>query len=221
VRGREHAKRAVCQANLKRLMMAWHHYADENNGWIVNGNAGEAGGGYSLEACWVQQDYRSDLTHEARTQAILDGALWPYVWNLGIYRCPHAGHAETRSYSIVDAMNVKAWNSRSLGDAVTVKQRSEVTKPGVQVVFLDSELSRTMGGFTCYKDEPAWWDPPSTRHAQGLNLAFMDGHVEHWKWQDPRSLGEIVLGAPQPGNPDIHRIQKAIWGDRKSLSEDE
>jgi prepilin-type processing-associated H-X9-DG protein len=31
-----------------------------------------------------------------------------------------------------------------------------------------------------------WWDIPSSRHSQGGNLSFADGHVEHWKWRVPR-----------------------------------
>jgi prepilin-type N-terminal cleavage/methylation domain-containing protein/prepilin-type processing-associated H-X9-DG protein len=30
-----------------------------------------------------------------------------------------------------------------------------------------------------------WWDQPANRHNQGGNLAFADGHAEHWKWRVP------------------------------------
>src|SRR4030042_5455781 len=51
---RERAKRAVCLANLRRLTMAWHAFADDHNGNIVNGAAGISRPG---EPPWVPIDW--------------------------------------------------------------------------------------------------------------------------------------------------------------------
>ncbi len=39
-RAREQGRRAVCQGNLKNLMLAWLMYSDENEGLLVNGAGG-------------------------------------------------------------------------------------------------------------------------------------------------------------------------------------
>ena len=51
----------------------------------------------------------------------------------------------------------------------------------------------------------------------GGTFSFADGHCEYWKWKDPRTLTHSwgnLLGNPyQPGNPDLHRVQRALWGE--------
>jgi prepilin-type processing-associated H-X9-DG protein len=34
----------------------------------------------------------------------------------------------------------------------------------------------------------SWWDLPAGRHNQGCDLAFADGHPEHWRWSAPKVL---------------------------------
>ena len=54
------------------------------------------------------------------------------------------------------------------------------------------------------------------QHGDGTTFSFADGHSEYWKWEDRRT---VKLGNPeysvdtlQKGNPDLVRVQKAIWG---------
>ena len=68
--------------------------------------------------------------------------------------------------------------------------------PVTCLVFIDEHeyaLSDSTFGFpTAYSEsqqgnsEPNWWDQPADRHNQGANLSFADGHVEHWKWDEPK-----------------------------------
>lgn len=124
--GRERAKRAVCLANLKQLTAAWHLYADQNDGKIVNGAAGfhyfKSGGFTSdgsrpdiAERAWVGKGWRDNfasptvtdtgLTEAQKMQAIHEGALWPLVGREKCYKCPAGRPYEWVTYSIVDAMN--------------------------------------------------------------------------------------------------------------------
>jgi len=61
-----------------------------------------------------------------------------------------------------------------------------------------------------------WWDMPSDRHGQGANLSFVDGHVEHWKWQVPKVFIEWVQPVPPQEMPDFQRVQNAM----KQLTDD-
>lgn len=124
-RAREQGRRAVCQGNLKNLMLAWLMYADENGDKIVNGAGGfhyRADGSMThngqdagiVERAWVGQGWGanwnnpnvpSGITEQARLNSIYEGALWPMAKNLGIYKCPTGRREEVVTYAAVDAMN--------------------------------------------------------------------------------------------------------------------
>jgi prepilin-type N-terminal cleavage/methylation domain-containing protein len=93
-RVREQGQRMVCLANLKQLMLAWDFYNDNNEGKLVNGDTGEygwpntnmyaPGGGHYNETPWVLKDWQNNPTLEEKKQAILGGALYPYVKNIKV-----------------------------------------------------------------------------------------------------------------------------------------
>ncbi len=86
-RVREQGKRSSCLSNLKQLTLAWIMYADENNDNLINGDTGEYGI-HQHETPWVLADWRSGMSVEQKRDAILNGAMWPYVKTLKIYKCP-------------------------------------------------------------------------------------------------------------------------------------
>lgn len=211
--GRERAKRAICLANLRRLTNAWSLYADDNDGSIVNGDTGE----YALhmgETPWVLRDWQYGMTVPEKQAAIADGALFPYTQDLRLYRCPLAEPSCTRSYAAVDAMNCKAWANMN---AQMLKNTNEIDQPVARFVFIDSgNQMAVMGGWTCYVQDERWWDLPPIQHHNGANFSFADGHVEHWKWTDARTIEfgrQLQPQSPlQAGNEDIRRTQIAAWG---------
>jgi prepilin-type processing-associated H-X9-DG protein len=74
----------------------------------------------------------------------------------------------------------------------------------------------TWGGWTCYVREDAWWDLPPIRHGKGTTFSFADGHAEHVRWMDDRTLEFAVKGWAmsriQPDNRDIMVSQFGAWG---------
>ena len=55
-----------------------------------------------------------------------------------------------------------------------------------------------------------WWDIPASRHSQGCNLSFADGHAEHWKWRVPKTYrGNLPQAVPDEELPDFQRMQAA------------
>ena len=224
---REQGKRAACLSNVKQLGLAWVLYADDNDNKIVNGCTGKGGESPipNDENGWVHWAGYSDQTTEAdQIKAIKEGALFRYCNNEKAYRCPTGLRGEMRTYSIVDSMN--GWPS----SGPRVKNRMELTRPGERVVFLD-EGWVTFASWSVPYDREAWWgsvvtvpgilnnrhnDPPPVRHGNGTNFSFADGRSEYWKWKDRRTISygklEVGSGPDQPGNPDLHRVQKAVWG---------
>jgi len=103
---REQGQRIVCLSNLKQLTLAWTAYATECESVLVRGTAFGIGiaGNRSVES-WVGTAFCS---HDSRASLIEDtnkGALWPWIKNIDIYRCPRgvAGHALT--YAMVSSAN--------------------------------------------------------------------------------------------------------------------
>ena len=220
---REQGMRAVCLSNVKQLALAWLLYADENDSRIVSSITTPAllpRLGLIGEACWVLDDYYTEDTQE-RIEAIQNGALFPYTKDLDMYKCPSGVRDETRTYVINNAMNGNTdrcpwsppedvnWN---------IKRTIEIRQPATRFVFVDQGRIGPEGWVTCYS-KPSWWDWVPVRHGKGTTFSFADGHCEYWKWKDPRTLTHSWRwrdrpGDPyQPGNPDLHRVQRALWGE--------
>jgi prepilin-type processing-associated H-X9-DG protein len=78
------------------------------------------------------------------------------------------------------------------------------------LVLLDENplsINDTMCGIFITGDR--WWDFPAVWHSRGCNFSFADGHVEHWRWMDARTVG-LSSGATTLNNPDLKRLQASI-----------
>jgi len=233
---REQGKRAVCLGNLRQLGLAWVLYADDNDDKIVNGNTGAPGENPipSNEDGWVHWEGYSDQTlEEDQVDAIRDGALYSYVKTERLYKCPTGLRGEMRTYAIVDSMNGWPLPDPELRKKIQITKRLKIKRPGDRVVFVDEGWATFASWSVPYGTE-AWWgstvsvggiqagdnrhkDPPPVRHGNGTAFSFADGHSEHWKWKDPRTIeyGLLQVGAnpAQPGNVDLHKVQRAVWGE--------
>jgi prepilin-type N-terminal cleavage/methylation domain-containing protein/prepilin-type processing-associated H-X9-DG protein len=224
-RAREQGKRAVCLSNLKQLALAWIMYADDNDDVLVNGAVGYSNvnmqwGDHRGEKAWVDT---YSTTWDTAVQGIKNGALWPYVKELNIYRCPTGRRGEALTYSIMFSMNAVNHTPTQGVRGAFIKKRSEITNPApaYRLVFID-EGYMTPDAYAVYYDQELWWDDPPVRHGDGTTLSFADGHAEHWKWRGidtikrARSEEDQHTGnwTPQTdaGFRDLHRMQKGCWG---------
>ncbi len=241
--GRERAKRAVCLNNLKQLTDAWRQFADDHDGNLVNGAAGmtRSWGGEIQEPwvgrCWSAY-YQSGGQRPEDEQAteIQWGALWPYVQDLKVYRCPSGYPGEMLNYSVVDGMNGLSRTGtttvaegrtvgRRVGDTVVwVQNLSEIISPGPaeRMAFIDEGWITPDSYNTHYRQE-TWWDDPPVRHNDGVTASFADGHAEYWQWQgtdtiewgrfsEQRHVSNNRLPQTAEGFEDLHRLQRAVWG---------
>ncbi len=224
-RAKELGKRAVCFGNCRQLILAWGMYADENDEKIVNGAAGfsdrdMAWGDHRDELAWVDA-----LPPEWDTvlQGLKDGALWPYLRNVDVYRCPTGRPGEGLTYSIMFSMNAVCHPEVQGVKGAHVKNRSKIHSPapGLRLVFID-EGRMTPDAFAVHFKTEQWWDDPPVRHGDGTNVAFADGHAEYWKWKATETIkeGRARQDAPPKkwtpttaeGKDDLHRMQTGCWG---------
>src|SRR6185369_191612 len=208
-RAKAKGQSAVCQSNLKQLIMAWTLYADDNNDRL----AGSISVGLvNQRGSWVLGNARQDRT----SSNIITGVIFRYAPAVGAYSCPadrstvigDHGLLRTRSYTLNAWMNSSqdaglpgGW---SQGDFKSMPQKLAqivLPPPTRTFVFIDEHEDSIDDGLwnspprgltapevpvlTTDWGAPAWGNLPAVRHSQGANIAFADGHVEHHKWLWP------------------------------------
>ena len=214
-RAKQEGKRAVCLSNLKQLSLMWTMYADDNNDAIVNGiNSRNAEG----EPPWVGMA-RIEQPVERQLRMLSEGALFPYSQTVEIYRCPVAKPKEMRTYSTVHAMN----GIPVFGNKLRLRKVSQIRNPVERIAFIDDYMDNWDASWTINYQSPSWWNPLPFRHSRGTTLGMADGHATTFRWMDPRSIAFAKLSwsaaeggqvsKNQPGNPDIHRLTIAAWGE--------
>jgi prepilin-type N-terminal cleavage/methylation domain-containing protein/prepilin-type processing-associated H-X9-DG protein len=229
-RAREQGKRAACMGNLKQLGLGWVMYAEENNSKLVEGNAGDPGqfgaydpvNGHSKEDPWVYRDWNR-TTEEEELQALRDGALYPYVQQTKLYRCPTGRSGETRTYSIMFSMNAichtgqfhDGWKGKY------VKSLADIKKPTERIVFID-EGWITPDAYAVHYNSEQWWDDPPVRHGNGTTVTYADGRAGYKKWQGAdtverawsEEMGHSGNWTPETpaGFQDLYWMQRGTWG---------
>jgi prepilin-type N-terminal cleavage/methylation domain-containing protein/prepilin-type processing-associated H-X9-DG protein len=219
-RAKEQGKRAGCLNNVKQMALAWNLYADDFDGKMVNGCT-SLGNQNRDGVCWVYWPGRN-ATEETRLQRVRDGLLYRYCPDVKLYKCPTGIRGEVVTYAIPDAMNGHYFIPGAQEQIKTL--RSQISRPAEQIVFLD-EGRLSPSSWTIHYDQERWWDQITARHGDGTNFAFADGHSEYWKWKDPRTVevakmdydywqntGRNGAQSTQPGNEDLHRVQRGVFG---------
>ncbi len=224
-RAREQGRRAVCLGNLKQLNLAWIMYADENDDVLVNGavsygNSNQSWGDHTNEEAWVRD---ISTVWEEALEHIREGALWPYVNNEKLYRCPTGRRGEALTYSIMFSMNAVAHTEVQGIKGAHIKRRSEIHNPApsLRLVFID-EGWMTADAYAVNYSTEAWWDDPPVRHGDGTAVSFADGHSEHRKWKGTDTIKRARLvetghqgnwtPESEAGFRDLYLMQKGCWG---------
>ncbi len=219
-RAREQGKRAMCMGNVKQLMLAWIMFADENDQRIVNGAAGTGFRPWVGKGWDDQYTSGAMLSEEEQIEAIHRGALWDFVKDEGLYKCPTGVRGQFITYSIFDAMHGLDRTNEGTGSCY-VESRMSIKKMAERMVFID-EGWVTPDSFAVHYNQETWWDDPPVRHGDGVVISFADGHGEHHKWKgtDTILFGRDAVMSHVNDNPpksedgerDLHYIQKGCWG---------
>ncbi len=212
-RAREQGKRIACLNNLGQLVKGWIMYADDSDDKILHADTGR-------DDAWVRHP-GGNPTPQQRIDGIKAGLLFRYCPEVKLYKCPTGVRGEFVTYAIVDAMN--GYPDIPGTKDLMVYRRMQIKRPDSRIVFLD-EGRLSPNSWTLWYDQERWWDQITARHGDGTNFGFADGHSEYWKWKDPRTLdvakadyvqwqntGRYGSESTQPGNEDLHRVQRGVW----------
>lgn len=195
--GLEKAERVACMNNLKSFTLASLAYATENESKLVHSYPG------GRPDSWVGHG-----NNEASLEA---GALWRFTGSYGLFRCPSVPdelpqiQSQNRHYSPNNYLNGDGWYPH------VVRKLSAVPEPSQTIYYLEEPDPRgyNLGSWVMAMSGYRWVDPVGYWHGDGANFSFVDGHVEYWKWQDPRTKIPGQTGrfnVSQSGNPDWQRV---------------
>lgn len=192
---REAARKASCQSNLKQLGNALLMYASDYDqsfpraGW----NDGSVTEG--------QQIPNMGACVNTGATVVWNGLVFPYVKNIGVYRCPSDPY--TRGVSYIYNQEI-AWRAGGGNPLVNAAKDSRISAPAETFALVDGGVGANRGpgnvgmpggtpqGVWYQADvlcgdytEPRSWDRIANRfevgrtHGKGANFLFFDGHV---KW---------------------------------------
>ena len=231
---RERGQRVVCLSNLRQLTTAWIAYADDHDGKLVSGAAfgRTTGGGIrgmrgrTLEG-WAGWAFSHPESRSALLENPNKGALWRYVQDIDVYRCPRAWPGHFITYGVMSGANaggaegtylpqetddVELVNfGKRVGSTVLKLTRiTDIVSPGAgqRAVFIDQGY--TSNCFSVPYLYPMWDgdSPPPIHHADGATLSMADGHAEYWKWKGR----ETVTGLPRARTPPPRVIETLQGG---------
>jgi prepilin-type N-terminal cleavage/methylation domain-containing protein/prepilin-type processing-associated H-X9-DG protein len=220
------AHRTACLNNLKQLTLGWTMYSGDHNDSLPPNHEDyfDQPGSRSDSPSWVTGNAFTDTT----TSNIQRGLLFHYLSADATYRCPSDRSTvrdegklpRTRHYGMDWYMNGTGNSATSWAVVELIfRKQSSIQDPGPAkaFVFMDTHPGNTAGGsFSVVQPGTwRWYQFPGARHQNGANLSFADGHVEHWRWKEAKSLyweknkgwggGEVP-----PGDRDLSRLQECI-----------
>ena len=251
------AQSTSCLSNLKQMDLAWVMYAGDSKDYLVNnfskGNADcgttawVTSGSVRGVASWT-----GNPRNDTNNYAITMGPLWAYNGNGGIYRCPSdlsltdQPNQVLRTRSISMSIGMDWQDDSSSTDATNgtfVRMNAIVLPSPTKASFFIDEAADSIDNNVLGIRQPTldptgtilnanttsttFWDLPASRHNNGGNLSFADGHAEHWKWQGsaiiadnaiydsegPNTTSVPASGAPLPcpaGDPDLARLSLTV-----------
>jgi prepilin-type N-terminal cleavage/methylation domain-containing protein/prepilin-type processing-associated H-X9-DG protein len=211
-KSKDTAKTVYCLNNLKQLDLVWLMYKDDNDENVVFCDFVSFGGGPPPSTPWIY-GYVNVPTQGTNLSLLQQGSFYTYNKNLNDYVCPKDETGRMRTYSINSLLNGSHnWNSNPSLHPMVLKYSQILQSPVSCVTLIDENiLSIDDGMFTLNCDSPdQWQNYPSSWHGRGDTLAFADGHVEHWRWLDGRTLLLNSSSTSTPNNPDLQRLQAAI-----------
>ncbi len=200
-RAKASAKKVQCINNQKQLAAVWVMYTADNNDLLPAD--GQIDVPSTTTKLWVQGSF---FYPEANTNYsyILDPryALFAnYLRTINVYLCPNdrptvtvngRDYPKLRSYAMNCYLGwTGVWDARLSTAFKVFRKHSEMTRlmPAGIFTFQDVQPdSICWPYFGVQMTRDSFFNFPNSSHNRGGVLAFGDGHVEHHRWRDARTV---------------------------------
>jgi prepilin-type N-terminal cleavage/methylation domain-containing protein/prepilin-type processing-associated H-X9-DG protein len=224
-RAKAAAKRVQCINNQKQLATVWMLYVSDNNDWLAaNGQNDPPETGQKL---WVQGCFYHVLDNTNHT-LILDPkyALFAnYIRSAKTYLCPtdrdtlkvgSVTYPRIRSYALNCYLGwVTPWDNRLPSNYKIFRKHSTLTPAMPAGVFTFQDVhadSICWPYFGVLMSRDSFFNFPNSSHSRGGVISFADGHVEHHRWRDARTVRAYSADYhhhddPSAGNVDLAWIR--------------
>lgn len=232
-RSRQLTQQCACREHLRQLQTAFLVYAlDHDDRLVPNDYVYDARytvAPLSTGDSWCPGNTRKDINGSN----IERGMLFPYLQVVAVYRCPSDPGtvllAEGGSVPRSRSYNLSIWLNTRPEVLASYTRLSEIHDPipsecySFLDVHEDGIEDPTFGLFP-YESKlgKSWLDLPADRHGRGANLAFVDGHVEHWRWKAKKVFVRFVQPPRRNDGDfeDFRRLQTGIpsWTTVRALS---
>ncbi|UCG46141.1 MAG: prepilin-type N-terminal cleavage/methylation domain-containing protein [Phycisphaerales bacterium] len=213
---KDQARRVHCVSNVKQIALAYYIYKDDNDDKLVGSHVpGQAdfktnAGLNQLRPFWVEPPQDTSLNYAGRPatrdqewRGIQRGALWPYLKNLDVYRCPSDPRKKSpaqdawRTFSMAGGAR-----GESGGGYPRVMKYSEIKRPAETYILLEEMDGRgwNIGSWIMHVDTQRWIDPLSILHSKSMStLGYVDGHAGLHQWVDNSTKEMSRLGMEGSG----------------------
>ena len=208
-RVREQARGIACMSNQKTMGLAYMMYADENDSSMCGGMARYAPTNGvppwvmpPLELLGVGQYTQmpsGPVSLEQRYNGLREGALFPYIRDVGAYHCPGDERLKQGTSNGRDLQHL-LFRSYSLPDYLQATRRedpkklTDFTSPANKLLFVEEiydapgSVNHNVDGWSYNPGTNSLWDPLGPFHSDSCTFSFMDGHADTKKWTDKRTI---------------------------------
>lgn len=236
------AQRIQCVNNLRQLAYGWKMYAGDNNDRIASSYPGTTiplgGPPPAFLASWCYGDASksggpgSYGYYGYDPKGIQAGVIWPYVTQLGVYKCPADKRTVLVGGTNMPILRSVSMNSylfgRNYGDSAgwdyqtanggppsgNYKYRifwkeSQMTAPSRTFIVLDEDpesLNDAMFLVDAGGAGRGLVDLPSRLHDYGYGINFADGHAQIYQFKDKGWAKAWVPGGTWGYNADWRQI---------------
>ncbi len=225
-RAKATAKRVQCINNQRQLVVAWATYASDASDRLPNN--GEFDTPSTTHRLWVQGAffYADAVTSSAYLLDPKYAQFASYIKNINVYVCPTdaqtvalsgSTYPKLRSYSMNAYVGwldpwVQPFDTRLASGYRIFRKHSQVgaaAMPSGLFLFGDvhpSSICWPYFGVQMAKD--SFFNFPGSSHNRGAVFSFADGHAEHHRWRDPRTITAYSASYhnhadSSPGNADL------------------
>ena len=201
---RENGRRAACQSNLHQIGLAFMQYTQDYNDRLPS--VSDATGSNGVRGTWNPFDKFAN-NHLGQTDFKMgESSLQPYLKATQIFVCPSddAGEPNGLSYASNACVNYRATTAATpSGTFHRGHKLSYFQSTSLWALLVEESESDIANSSDTTTDDGYYLlassNGMSTRHADGSNVAFVDGHV---KWLKPESF--LQQGLPFGGVGSAH-----------------